>query len=74
MFPPDCTPERCNTPYLAKQACEKEYELNVRTPFGFSAGKTCFMEGSPSFLFLIQYYLRFSQTPQRDKSSILAKP
>ena len=29
------------------KACEKEYEQNARTPIVFSAGKTCFMEGTP---------------------------
>jgi len=32
---------------------EKEYKQNVRTPFDFSAGKTCFMEGTPLGLFLL---------------------
>ena len=32
---------------LPPDSMEKEYEQNVRTPFDFSAGKTCFMEGSP---------------------------
>jgi len=32
---------------LQGKACEKEYKQNVRTPFDFSAGKTCFMEGFP---------------------------
>ena len=27
--------EKCNTPYLARQAYEKEYEQNARTPFLF---------------------------------------
>ena len=47
MLPPDSTPKRCNTLYLAGKACEKEYEQLVRTPFAFSTGKTCFMEGTP---------------------------
>ena len=33
---------------LQGKVCEKEYEQNARTPFDFSADKTCFMEGTPS--------------------------
>ena len=32
---------------LPPDSMEKEYEQIVRTPIVFSAGKTCFMEGTP---------------------------
>jgi len=33
---------------LLPDSMKKEYEQNARTPFAFSAGKACFMEGPPS--------------------------
>ncbi len=33
ILPPDSTPKRCKTLYLASKECEKEYEHIVRTPF-----------------------------------------
>ena len=35
MLPPDSTPKRCNTLYLAGKACEKEYEQNCPYSFCF---------------------------------------
>ena len=36
---------------LQGKECEKEYEQNARTPFVFTVGKTCFMEGNPKGAF-----------------------
>ena len=47
-LPPDRSPERCNTPYLARQGVWKGVRTIVRAPFYFSAGKTWFMEDTPS--------------------------
>ena len=47
VLPPDSTPERCNTLYLADKACKKKYEQNCPYSFCISVGKTCFMEDTP---------------------------
>ena len=33
VLPPDSTPKRCNTLYLAEKSCEKEYEQNCSYSF-----------------------------------------
>ena len=38
LVPPDSTPKRYNTLYLAGKECEKEYEQFVRTPFVVGRG------------------------------------
>ena len=53
-LPPDSSPERCNTLYLAGKAFEKEYEQSSVLLLLFSVGKTCFMEGTPCKLFFVR--------------------
>jgi len=54
-FPPDSKTIRCNTLYLAWQACKKEYKRTVRTPFAFSASQNL-LYGRHPFLFFLHFF------------------
>ena len=57
-LPPDSTPIRCDTLYLAGKACKKEYGQNCQYSFCF----ICFMEDTLSRSFLLYYHLLNSES------------